>query len=67
MSKDKRITEIEDQAAELMLKFLHLLKDRSLTKGQDKAALSAYEGLLFWRRTDLMLMAKEFEFEETEK
>lgn len=67
MSKDKRITEIEDQAAELTRKFLALLKDRKLTKEQDKTALSAYEGLLFWQRTGLELMVKEFEFEETDK
>lgn len=61
MAQDKRITEIEEQAAELTQKFKALLKDRSLTKEQDKVILSAYEGLLFWRRMDLALMAKEFE------
>ena len=54
------IEEIKKLAAELTGKFKMLLTDNSLTAGQDKAAATAYNGLLFWRRTDLEEMKKEF-------
>ncbi|GAH48774.1 unnamed protein product, partial [marine sediment metagenome] len=56
----EKIEKIQKQAKGLTLKFKALLEDRRLTAGQDKAALAAYEGLLFWRRTELELMSKEF-------
>ena len=56
----KTIKEIDTLAAELTGKFKKLLTDNSLTAGQDKAAATAYGGLLFWRRTDLEEMKKEF-------
>jgi len=57
----KIIKEIDALAAELTGKFKMLLTDNSLTAGQDKAAATAYNGLLFWRRTDLALMIKTFD------
>lgn len=61
------IEEIEKQAAGLTQKLKELLEDRRLTVGQDKAALAAYEGLLFWRRTELELMIKEFRSAEDKR
>ena len=54
------IEEIEKQARELTLRLKVISERSSTTAGQDKAAIEAYNGLLFWRRTDLALMIKAF-------
>jgi len=54
------IEEIQEQAAGLTGKLKIMLERRSLTAEQDKKVNRAYCGLLFWRRTELALMIKEF-------
>jgi len=60
MKNKKQIIEIDRLATELTGKLVKLLKDNNLSARQDKAAATAYHGLLFWRRTEFEEMKKEF-------
>jgi len=60
MKNKKQIMEIDKMAAELTVKLKELLADGNLSARQDKATEAACYGLLFWRRTELEEMKKEF-------
>jgi len=61
MKNKKQIETIDKLATELSASFKTVLKDKSLSIEQEKVTLNAYNGLLFWRRTSLEEMKKEFE------
>lgn len=54
------IEEIEKQAADLTLKLKAILVRKNLSDEQVKTTADAYNGLLWWRRTQLVLMIKAF-------
>lgn len=55
-----QIKAVEKSASDLNRKMLTLPGGRGCTDGQSKAITEAMDGLAFWRRTHLNLLAKAF-------
>ena len=58
--KKNAANEIEKRTVVLIRELSDLLDDRYLNAKQYNTVAQVYHGLLFWQRTDLALMMKEF-------